>query len=268
MSGPLSDVRGQISTIRALLDGEDVQALYEAARGAEDLVDASEAGVGSPLSADEAAALQQVADEALAHAAGLGHPEAAGEVAWRIYYAEINDRAREAFALAQLASSTGAGQYLLGLFRYSGFGCAVDPAASFAHHQLAADQGYADAMFELYVYHSRGIGTAVDEQAAVAWCVRAAEAGSPRAMANLGGFYATGQWMEADQAKALHWYGLAAEAGHGRAAATLGVMYAQGQGTPPDEGLARKWLERSVRLGYDPQALLVQCQMDPHRWLG
>lgn len=267
MSGRVPEVRALIAGLRALLGGDDARALYEAARAAEDAIDASEAGAVPALAAPLASELQSTADEALGRAAALGHADAAAEVAWRIYYAERSDRAREAFTLAQVAGDIGMGQYLLGLFRYSGFGCAVDPPASFAHHQQAAEKGYADAMFELYVYYSRGIGTPEDAEQALSWCRRAAEGGSPRAMANLGGFYATGQYLRADPEQALHWYRLAAEAGHGRAAATLGVMYAQGQGTETDADAARRWLARAQTLGYDPTGLVTQCGLDPIHWL-
>lgn len=260
----------QTAELEQLILGDDHEALYQAALAAESTLDERGADVAAGLPPVHAALLErlaELADTALGRAAGLGHPEAAAEVAWRIYCARQDERADEAYELAQLAGDLPNGQYLLGLFTYAGFGTPVDAAASAQHHHLAAEGGLADAMFELYVYASRGIAGPVDDRAAMEWCLRAAEAGSARAMANLGGFYATGHGVVRDEVTALAWYQAAAERGHGRAAATLGVMLAAGQGTEPDEELARRWFQAAMDLGYDPTALIVQCNLDPARFL-
>jgi TPR repeat protein len=267
MGGGLPDVRAQIEEMRTLRETRDADALYFAARVAEESIDEGEYGSLGTLTPELADELQVEADEALRIAASLRQPFAAAEVAWRIYHAEQRERAEEAFHLATVASEVPNGQYLLGLFYYTGFGCEVSGPKSLAHHLKAAELGYADAMFELYVYHSRGIGTKPDQEAAVQWCKRAADAGSPRAMANLGGFYATGQGVPLDLEQAVHWYHLAAKNGNGRAAATLGVMYLQGEAVVQDEAAGLEWVREAERLGYDPQALMVQFGLDPAQWL-
>jgi TPR repeat protein len=270
MTDRTADAEAMIADLEALLAGDDRVALYEAALHAEAALDAraSDAMIGLvPIDPALVDKLSELADAALGRSAGLGHPESAAEVAWRIYCARQEDRAEEAFELVHHAADTPNGQYLLGLFTYAGFGCAADPEASLQHHLHAAEGGLGDAMFELYVYASRGIAGPVDEAMALHWCLQAAEAGSPRAMANLGGFYATGHGVEKNDATALAWYEAAAERGHGRAAATLGVMLAAGQGTEPDEDLARRWFHAAVDLGYDPTALIVQCNLDPAHFL-
>jgi TPR repeat protein len=270
MPGRTVDAREKIERLQALIETDDRDAMFEAATAAEIALDArgADAMIGlAPVDPELIARLSELADTALGRAAGLGHPEAAAEVAWRIYCAHQEDRAAEAFELVQHAADLPNGQYLLGLFLYAGFGCDKDDAASLEYHRAAAQAGFGDAMFEMYVYTSRGIAGPVDDAAALAWCRKAAEAGSPRAMANLGGFYATGHGVPRDEALAMEWYQRAAELGHGRAAATLGVMYAAGQGIEPDEELARRWFVAAIDLGYDPTALIVQCGLDPARFL-
>jgi TPR repeat protein len=65
----------------------------------------------------------------------------------------------------------------------------------------------------------------------------------------------------------VHWYHLAAKNGNGRAAATLGVMYLQGEAVVQDEAAGLEWVREAERLGYDPQALMVQFGLDPAQWL-
>ncbi|MEQ1567380.1 MAG: tetratricopeptide repeat protein [Myxococcota bacterium] len=270
MDARTAEVERLVDRLASLADSDDAIALHALALEAEAVVDARASDTFNGLALVDPTLLTDLsgrADEALGRAAGLGHPEAAAEVAWRIYCAGQEDRAAEAFALLGHASDLPNGQYLLGLFRFAGFGCPVDPGASAAHHRSAAAAGMADAMFELYVYASRGIGGPIDDRSALDWCTRAAEAGSARAMANLGGFYATGHQVPRDEVQALRWYQLAAESGHGRAAATVGVMLATGQGTEPDEDAAREWFTAAGDLGYDPTALMVQCGIDPARFL-
>jgi TPR repeat protein len=270
MADRSADIRAHVERLRELLPGDDAVALHEASLAAEHALDdrPAEEGPADPVDPALVEELARLADEALGRSAGLGHPKASAEVAWRIYCAGQEDRAEEAYVLANQAAESADGQYLLGLFTFAGFGCPIDLDASLAHHRHAAEGGLPDAMFELYVYGSRGIGQPVDEVAAVEWCRRAAEAGSVRAMTNLGGFYATGRGVPHDPQLSLHWYEQAAELGHGRAAGTLGVMYAAGQGVEVDEELARRWLAIALSLGYDPTALLLQCELDPERLLG
>ena len=257
MAADLSD--GLAALLAAgTVDGEQ---LYAEVERAEEVLD------GELLDEASWVRLKALADEALARAAEQGHPFAAVTVASRIYFGRHDDRAPEAFALAARAEDVARGQYLLGLFRYAGFGCPVDLPASFAHHRNAAEGGDPDAMFELYVFHSRGIAVPQDDAAAMAWCVRAAEAGSARAMANLGSFYATGHGMPRDEVEAIGWYYRAAEAGHGKAAATIGVMCALGQGTEPSEEEAKRWLQVAREIGFEPWSFVEQCGLDPVRYL-
>ena len=56
----------------------------------------------------------------------------------------------------------------------------------------------------------------------------AAEQGDADAQYNLGAMYVTGRGVPQDDAEALRWYRLAAEQGNARAQLNLGVMYDTG----------------------------------------
>ena len=60
----------------------------------------------------------------------------------------------------------------------------------------------------------------------------AAEQGHAQAQFNLGAMYATGEGVLQDDAEAVKWYRMAAEQGHAMAQSNLGVMYDKGQGCP------------------------------------
>ena len=69
-----------------------------------------------------------------------------------------------------------------------------------------------------------------------------AEQGDADAQFELGQMYDEGQDVPQDYKQALRWYRQAAEQGLNIAQYNLGVMYAQGQGQPPDYVQAHLWL--------------------------
>ena len=66
----------------------------------------------------------------------------------------------------------------------------------------------------------------------------AAEQGDADAQYNLGVMYATGEGVPQDEAEAVRWYRLAAEQGIATAQTNLGPMYDIGEGVPQDEAEA------------------------------
>ena len=65
------------------------------------------------------------------------------------------------------------------------------------------------------------------------WC-KAAEQGDADAQFNLGAAYREGDGVPKDAAEAVRWYRLAAEQGHAGAQGSLGVAYQNGEGVPRD----------------------------------
>jgi len=158
-----------------------------------------------------------------------------------------------------------------GMYRYLTFGlltllistsCAVSPfeesgkayergdyATAFRLMKPLAEQGDAQAQFNLGLLYNKGQGVPQDYAEAAKWYLKAAEAkqrGVLRAIAqaqcNLGILYYNGQGVPQDYAEAAKWYLKASERNNAQAQLTLGMMHADGQGVPQDYVLAHMWL--------------------------
>ena len=79
--------------------------------------------------------------------------------------------------------------------------------------------------------------------------LQAAEQGVAEAQFNLGWMYANGQGVRQDYAQAVQWYRRAAEQGHAQAQVLLGVMYENGQGVRQDYAQAAQWYRRAKEQG-------------------
>jgi TPR repeat protein len=80
-----------------------------------------------------------------------------------------------------------------------------------------------------------GEGVSQDFAEAVKWYLKAAEQGNADAQFNLGGIYQEGIVVPQDYPQALNWYIKAAEQGHERAKTKLDTMYREDKGVPPDD---------------------------------
>ena len=69
-----------------------------------------------------------------------------------------------------------------------------------------------------------------------------AEQGHADAQFNLGLMYAKGEGVPQDDAEAVKWYRLAAEQGEARAQTNLGFMYYKGEGVPENYVRAFAWI--------------------------
>ena len=105
----------------------------------------------------------------------------------------------------------------------------------------AADQGDAEAQYNLGVIYNNGEGVPKDDAEAVRWFQLAAEQGYAKAQFELGYKYRWGQGVPLDDAEAVRWYRLAAEQGDDIGQFSLGTMYAVGQGVRKDSVLAHMW---------------------------
>ena len=74
-----------------------------------------------------------------------------------------------------------------------------------------------------------------------AWFRKGADQGNAQAQYNLGAMYAKGQGVPQDFVQAFDWFGKAADQGNAGAQATLGWMYANGQGVAQDDTQALMW---------------------------
>ena len=98
-----------------------------------------------------------------------------------------------------------------------------------------------------------------DAVEAVKWYRKAAEQGDADAQFNLGVMYAKGEGVPQNHAEALKWFRLAADQGNARAQYNLGFMYAKGEGVLQNHVQAHKWFNLAAVAGYDDAA---QCRAD------
>ena len=124
-----------------------------------------------------------------------------------------------------------------------------DYATAFKEFAALAEQGDADAQYNLALMYDNGHGVPQDYKQAVKWSTKAAEQGNAKAQSNLGTMYATGQGVPQDYKQAVKWYTKAAEQGNAIAQSNLGTMYATGQGVPQDNVYAHMWFNLAAANG-------------------
>jgi len=113
----------------------------------------------------------------------------------------------------------------------------------------AADQGDAEAQFQLGVMYCTGGDVPQDLAQANSWYLRAAEQGHRYAQYNIAVMLFHGQGIRQDRAAAFAWSAKAAAQGVPEAEVLLGDLYAAGLGTAPDRDSARHWYEKAVAHG-------------------
>lgn len=88
-----------------------------------------------------------------------------------------------------------------------------------------------------------------DPELAAGWFYRAAEQGHADAQFNLGLLYANGEGVEQDMHQAVELFKKAAEQGHVDAENNLGALYYMGDGVDRDEDKAIEWFEKAAAQG-------------------
>src|ERR1035441_3068965 len=96
----------------------------------------------------------------------------------------------------------------------------------FQEYKASAEQGDAEAQFNLGWCYDDGRGVAKDYVEAVKWYRQAAGQNYIPAQSNLGWCYDNGQGVAKDYVEAVKWYRQAAEQGHAEAQFNLGCCYA------------------------------------------
>ena len=112
-----------------------------------------------------------------------------------------------------------------------------------------ADQGNAEAQFNLGFLYENGKGVAKDNVEAVKWYRKAAEQGDASAQTNLGFMYENGKGVAKDNVEAVKWYRKAAEGGDAEAQFNLGVMYMLGKGVKKSAVDAYVWFNFAAAAG-------------------
>ncbi len=110
-----------------------------------------------------------------------------------------------------------------------------------------AQQGHANAQYDVGRMYESGEGVAKDEALTLQWYRRSAEGGNPRAQYKLFAAYARG-WgdVKKDEAEAGKWLLKAGEGGYGRAEEALAKAYEKGKfGFPKDRDKAEYWKKKA-----------------------
>ncbi|MCL2042797.1 MAG: sel1 repeat family protein [Treponema sp.] len=124
-------------------------------------------------------------------------------------------------------------QYNLGCYYY--FGRVIQKDFEKAVHWLteAADQGNTGAQYWLgHCYDNNGDGFQTDGEKALLWYTKAAEAGNYVAQFYLGCIYHQGEGVPQNFEKAVYWYHRSAAQHHRNALVNLGLCYYKGDGLP------------------------------------
>ena len=82
--------------------------------------------------------------------------------------------------------------------------------------------------------------------------LQAAEQGNAQAQYNLGVMYEQGQGVRQDVAQAAQWFRKAAEQGFAEAQYNLGVMHANGLGVRQNYKIAKEWFGKACDNGFQP----------------
>jgi len=118
-----------------------------------------------------------------------------------------------------------------------------------------AEQGNAEAQFNLGYSYDHGRGVPKDKQEALRWYRRAAMQGDAFAQNALGDNYWEGTGVPKDDREAVWWWRLAADKGFVPSQHSLGKVLAKGgQGVPADKPHAYMWLMLSAAQGDEEAA--------------
>ncbi len=141
-------------------------------------------------------------------------------------------------------------QFDLGVLYAQGLGVRRDLAEAAFWYRKSAEQGNAEAEFALGQMYSRGWGAPRDQADALRWLQMANSVesdGPPTDWANVDGY-----GMPKDEEQAAYWYRLAADKGHPEAEFNLARLYSGGKGVKRDPEQAARWVSASATQGYAP----------------
>ena len=142
------------------------------------------------------------------------------------------------------------------LLMFSLSGCSND--SEFDQTLEKAQQGSAEAQFNLGVMYDYGQGVPKDDTEALKWFRLAAEQGVARAQFRLGRMYANGKGVPENDTEAVKWYRLAADQGGAGAQFRLGYMYAAGEGVPKNDIKAYVWYSLAKAQSYRGAVELIE----------
>ena len=191
--------------------------------------------------------------------ARIGDPLAQYEVA--LMYANglgVEHSVDQAFIWTKASAEKGhmAAQYMLGNAYAGGLGVSKDEQKATLWFLRAAEQGNQKASYKL-----AKIFSVAHETLSFNACLKAAEQGLADAQFDIGNRYSNGDGIEQDFLQARAWYQKAAEQGLASAQFELGQMYALGFGVSMDITEARLWYREATKQGL-PAAQVALERLD------
>jgi len=131
-----------------------------------------------------------------------------------------------------------------------------DYAAAVQEWQPLAEQGNAEAQYNLGILYHKGRGVPQDDVQARKWYAKAAAQGLAKAQFSLGTLYFNGEGGPKDYKQALRWFHLASDQGEALAQTKIAIMYDDGEGVPKDKVQAYKWFSLAAMNGDKPAPML------------
>ena len=161
-------------------------------------------------------------------------------------------------------SAESAGELEKGLAAYR----QKDYKAAFDHFKIAAEQGNAEAQYQLAICYTEGKGVELDKAKGFEWMLKSANLGNPKAQCVVGMCYMGGNEVAKDDAEGKKWIaksidGLrkAAEQGDAHASAYLGGCYGDGIGVEKDRELSLKWIRAAADQGHSASQVALGVMM-------
>jgi TPR repeat protein len=136
------------------------------------------------------------------------------------------------------------------------FGCASDANYKAAKRydieplRARAEQGDAEAQYNLGDSYDWGKGVPRDDVEAAKWYRKAAEQGDAKSQSMLGKCYAKGDGVAQNYSEAVRWYRKAAAQGFAQGQFNLGWCYDNGEGVPRNTTEALKWYRKAALQGH------------------
>jgi TPR repeat protein len=178
---------------------------------------------------------------------------AAAAISWHLVRVVTTDRklAEDAKACRVRAEQGDAqAQYELGGMYYQGKGLPQDYVEALRWYRKAADQGNAKGQYGVGFMYEEGKGVPQDYGQAFAWYRKAAGQGNAKAQYGLASIYRDGKGVPQDPVAALDWCRKSADQGYVRAQYALGYTYYVGKEVPQDYATALVWYRKAAEQGY------------------
>lgn len=134
-------------------------------------------------------------------------------------------------------------------YYYGRNGLELDYTEAVHWFQKSAEQGFANAQYNLGVCYRRGRGVIRDEDEAIKWYLKAAEQGHVDSQYLMGECFERAASYSGDYSEAVKWHKRAASQGHPKSQCAMGYFYKNGLGVKKSKNEAIKWYKLSAEQG-------------------